>query len=520
MARGCNAAWCDQIVSSADNRTSCCCMYMGDAPTTFRPDGSLASIMENRNSPQLQAVRRHQAGGARQSGCDGCIHTIDLPPGRRPVYFDYEVIGSLSERQAANLALVRQEVEDGAIELRSAPLRYLLYFSWFCNLSCVICNQLQSRDHMPDTLPDDLYERWRDAFASALWIDCIGGEPFTIPPAIGFIRKFVADAELAEVRLRLTSNGTLLHKHLPWLKAKERISFNISIDSIGAGYEAVRVGGTWAQVRDNLLAIRDLMRTERPLWRLGTNALITKTGVPFLPDFARFHVEEGIGTFFQVLKLDRGNEEALYREDILTYPALLDDVPGWDESFTEAIAIFERGNHDVTAQALRGFRDRLRRALADPCQSVDPFGRRVAEVDGAADILRLIVGNLQHTDNPPVLNGALAEYTSPDPGFGVAAKLNFQGGVPGGGIIGLRLSWPAILPPGAVHCQSVVYDFQSFRALRWRERFEGNRREVDLVVQSLAPAGQDVALLLMLMSGGAKRRNILPTRLELWVREA
>ena len=491
-------------------------MYMGDAPTTFSADGALTSVMDKRNSPQLQAVRRLQAGGVATKGCEACFFSITHPADRRPVYFDYDTQGSITARQQANLDLVRHEFETGAVELRSKPLRYLLYFSWFCNLSCVICNQLQSRDHKPDTLPDDLYDRWREDFADALLVDCIGGEPFTIPPAISFLRKFAADTELAEVRLRLTSNGTLIHKHLDWLKAKHRINFNISIDAIGAGYESIRIGGKWEQLRANLLAIRDLRRTERPEWFLGTNALVTKTGIPHLADYARFHVEEGISTFFQVLKLDRGNEEALYREDVLTYPSLLEDVPDWDDCFTEAADIFERGGQTDVTVALRGFRDRLRHAVVEPCRSVDPFVQKLADISGAENIQRLIVGNLGQSGPQAQRIEDLAEFSSPDPDFGLVARLNFQGGVPGGGVIGLRLSWPDHIPDGTRYCQSVVYDLRPFQVLRWKEYKAEGRRIVDMVILSQSAPGQDASLMVSLMSAGAKHRNILPTGLEVW----
>ena len=109
-------------------------MYMGEAPTTFHADGSLVSVMEARTSPQLQAVRRLQAGGGSVRGCETCIHSIEQPAARRPPYFEYDLPGPLSARQQANLDLVRHEFDTGALRLESRPLRYLLYFSWFVSL--------------------------------------------------------------------------------------------------------------------------------------------------------------------------------------------------------------------------------------------------------------------------------------------------------------------------------------------------------------------------------------------------
>jgi organic radical activating enzyme len=79
------------------------------------------------------------------------------------------------------------------------------YFSWGCNLSCAFCYQVPWRDQWRTALPDDLFERCRDDFLSMLQVECIGGEPFAIPSALSFMRKFVADPELAQVRLSDTS---------------------------------------------------------------------------------------------------------------------------------------------------------------------------------------------------------------------------------------------------------------------------------------------------------------------------
>jgi len=522
LRAGCTAPWSDLVVSSADNRTSICCMFLGKAPDTFDSGNRVRPLRDLWHAPELQAVRHLQSGGDPTPGCAACIHSIEAPPSRREPYFDFSTQGRLSERQQANLDLARQEAATGSLTPESLPLRYLLYFGWFCNLSCIICNQLPNRDQMPATLPDDLFEQWRDHFAAAIMIDCIGGEPFTIPPAIAFMRKFVADSDLAGVRLRITSNGTLLHKHLDWLRRKERISFNISIDSIGDGYEHVRAGGKWAQVRDNLLAACEIARAERPEWTVSTNALLTRSGVPFLPEFARFHVESGIPTFFQALKPDRGNEEVLYREDILSFPHLLDDLPDWEDHFKQAIAIFETSGQPEAAKGLRDYFDRIRRTRAEPRRNLDPFGRLLGAAEGAEGILGLVVGSVGKEKDagirtsPPVVEGSLAGFTSADPDFGLGLRLNFRGGVPNGGIVGIRLSWPATLPPDIRHCHAIFYDFPPFLLLSWKECRRGDERVVDMVICDTTAARTDVSMVLTMMNARINTRNALPHRLEVW----
>ena len=206
---GCCAAWSDVKVSSADNRTSPCCELLGPAPATFNPDMSLRSPAELWNDPQMHMVRRAQSGGKNSPGCDGCVYSIDTPEPARKTYRLFQVPDSLTAEQAANLALAWQEYDATAIHLKSLPLRYTLFFGWFCNIDCMLCNQLPHRDSMPQTLPSDIFEQWREPFRSALEVECIGGEPFAIPSAVAFMRKFVTAEDLTSVRMRITTNATI-----------------------------------------------------------------------------------------------------------------------------------------------------------------------------------------------------------------------------------------------------------------------------------------------------------------------
>ncbi len=525
MSFGCNAPWSDFAVSSADNRTSVCCRFLGKAPTTFDTGGRVRPLAELWHSPEIQAVRRLQSGHESLSGCSSCPNSIERPQTTRQVYFDYNDTEHLSPGQQANLDLARREFEAGTLEPISLPLRYLLYFSWFCNLSCTICNQLPNRDQMRAALPDDLFEQWREALAVALQVECFGGEPFTIPPAIAFMRKFAADPEMDPVRLRITTNGTLLHKHLDWLKQKRRVTLNVSIDSIGAGYERIRVGGSWEQVRANLLAAQHIAHSEQPEWVVSTNALITKTGIPFLPEFARFHVESGLNTFFQALRFDRGNEEVLYHEDVLAFPGLLKEVEGWRDFFAEAIAILADGGLNGAAEGLSGFYEQLKRSEHHPYYRINPFGLRLAVVEGAANILGLVAGSVgkAETDSiiasPPDIVEGNAGFVSMDPDFGLAIRITFGHGVPSGGIIGLRLAWSLPLPVGSIPCHALFYDMPPFQLLSWKESTSAAERTIDMVIRDTVAARTQIAMVPTMMNAKIGIRNALPDRLEIWIAE-
>jgi len=520
---GCAAPWSDLLVSSADNRTNNCCEYTGPAAATFRPDGSLRSVVELWNGPEILAIRRIQAGRTRLKGCTGCPFSLDTPAEARQSFYEFYTPDSLTERQQANLDLARQERQAGLLRLTALPVRYVLFFGWFCNLSCPICNQLPHRDGMPATLPASLLDQWLSQFAVATRVECIGGEVFAIPSALAFMRAFVAVPELAPVRLRITTNGTLLHKHLDWLKAKERLSVNISIDSIGPTYERVRVDGKWDQVKKNILTTAGLIRDHRPHWDLETNALISKSVIPALPDYARFHTEHGVTTYFQIPNFTRGNEEVLYREDILRFPALLREIPGWQDAVAEAIALFDGAGATQTATQLRNIFAPLQARSQTPDVQPNPFGRKIAEASGTAGCLGLIAGTVGNDTVTPDLIDGLPGFTSGDPHFGLIVRLDLGRldlgtARPGDGTIGIRLVWPATLPAQSRYCHTTLYDAQRFRLLSWTEHRADGERIIELVARSPAPgaSGPSGPILLTLMNARMTARNILPHRLEIW----
>src|SRR5262249_19020492 len=125
------------------------------------------------------------------------------------------------------------------------------------------------------------------------------------------------------------------------------------------GFENIRVGGKWSLVERNLLALKEIIAKERPEWFLATNALVMKTGVPYLPEFARWHVRHNIQTHFLDFINFRGTEDAFYAENLLDQPQLLDDVRGWEENFREAIELFHAAGHTPASASLQHFYDRL-----------------------------------------------------------------------------------------------------------------------------------------------------------------
>jgi hypothetical protein len=506
----CHAPWFEINLSAADDRVVNCCDYT-DQGARLLSHGTVRSIRDLWHDPGMIDSRRIQAGlKAGPHGCSGCPHSVDTAPLPTPNPLFICVPESLTAEQAANLELARQEYAARALTPRALPVNYRVFFGWGCNLRCTICNQVPHRELMREKLPAQAFAAWRDDLRQALMVECIGGEPFAIPSGLAFMRLLAEAEDLASVRMLITSNGTLLHQHLDWLKAKRRISFNISIDSVGEGYEAIRVGGHWERLAGTLRAIRRISGTERPEWHLVTNALVTRTGLLHLPDFARFHVAEDIHTGFIRLRFTPGIEEVLYQEDILRYPHLLDTVPQWEQRFAEAIAIFREGGFAGEAAALESI---LGECLTARQGALAPevCRRKVAEV-GCQEVRRMILGPVGFEEVELGEAGGRIGFHSPSTRSGVAAGINLN--APADGLLRVAMEWPAT--PEVSPCRLVIHDQEDFALVAWSE----TRRDGMIVKQALVRARRATAeplhLVLSLMASRADGVSHLPDRLSVW----
>lgn len=358
------------------------------------------------------------------------------------------------------------------------------------------------------------FELWRAEMRLATEVECLGGEPFAIPAGLAFMKAFVEAEDLAHVPLKLTTNATLLHRHFDWLAGKERIIFNVSIDSVGAGYESIRVGGDWDAVSANLREIRRRMRDGQPHWRLMTNALHTKTGLAHLPDFARFHVAEDIHTGFNALRPTRGIEETVYAEDLVRFPHLVDAVPEGRAKLDQAIAIFEEGGFAGEAAALKGLREGIRTSNR-PVPRRAAMTRVLASVRGP-DVGRMMVGSLGPGGLDLARQNGRLGFVALVKDQGVVLGVNFHGTLPEDGRVTLRLGWDGLHLESEAACLVVLYDQPDFSLLSWTENpAEGSGLTKELEVCANGDPAQPKRLLISLMAAGGTRFNRLPDRLDL-----
>lgn len=507
----CSAPWGEMVLSPAENRVTCCCEYSAHSEGLVLPDGQLRRLEDMWNAPELRRVRRVQAGTEpAPHGCSGCAFSFDQPAPQISDVFIQHDTDELTPAQRANLELARREYADKADNLRSRPVKYVVFFGWGCNISCRICNQVPHRNQLKGKLPIGAYELWRDHMSDAAMIECLGGEPFALPSGLEFMQAFTADRGMDHVRMMITTNATLLDKHLSWLRAKDRISFNVSIDSVGAGYESIRVGGNWKTVEANLRAVRQLITTEKPLWRLKVNALMTRTGLDHLPDFARFLVDTGINSSFHALRPTRGIEETLYQEDILRYPRLLAQTPGWQQKMTEAVNILTEGGMVAEAQSLEGFHQTLRGHNRPPPTDLTQL-RPLAAI-GRQDLPRMLAGLIGNPGMDMAAGGFRAGMISDCVVLGV----NFHATIPADGKVTIRLYWPMDeMSKSRLPCHLVLTDQPDFSLQDWSEHQENGMVVKTMTVSVIGDASLPKRLLLALMPAKVGVLNLLPQRLEL-----
>lgn len=508
----CADPWSILVLSPAEDRVTPCCVYADHGEALFLPDGSLSGIEALWNGPMLRTARQVQAGlVTAPHGCSGCAMSFDAPTSLSEPSFEQFAADAVTPEQQANFDLAREDYRNKAATMRALPVKHVVFFGWGCNISCRICNQVPHRDSLQGKLPAGAYQTWREAMRVAAVVECLGGEPFALPAGLDFMRTFAADRGMDHVRLLITTNGTLLARHLDWLKEKPRVSFNVSIDSVGAGYESIRVGGKWDVVEANLRAVRAIAATENPQWTITANALMTKTGIYHLPDFARFLVDADIHTTFHQLRPTRGIEETLYQEDILGYPRLLDQMPDWQHRMAEAETIFRNAGFYAEASALEGFALRLRGANLPPARpTTSP--QRIAAVTGA-DIGRMVIG---HVGNGPVeLRDHRFRGTKIDDGLVLA--VNFHGTLPSDGMVTIRLSWndPPADAKGEHLCHAVFYDQADFSLIGWTLTEDKGRTVKDMAVSVNGDPTAPKRLMIAMMTAQAGTVNRLPDCLEI-----
>jgi len=352
----CSAPWYELNLSAPDGNVAACCYYSGKRDPWL--DDSV-DISHYWNGPSIREARRTQKGAIPSpNGCSSCFYFNQVLPGQN--YYSFaNPPADTSSAQLENWHLAKSEYEAKVEQASCMPLRIYANFGFGCNLSCTMCHQVPRRSELKRQILAETVLNWHEALTRCLDFSVIGGEPLTLSEGLKFIRKFAPDERYDATRLSVYTNGTLVQKHWDTWKTKRKLSFTISLDSIGMGYEAIRVGGRWSEVERNILDILKEKAKSHPDWGITTNANMQKTGIPYLPEFAKWHVKHQIHTFFYDFISAPGVEDTYHRDNILHNSQLLDSIPNWRDLIDEAVGVFRSAGWGFEADQLEQYRNRV-----------------------------------------------------------------------------------------------------------------------------------------------------------------
>jgi MoaA/NifB/PqqE/SkfB family radical SAM enzyme len=258
-------------------------------------------IREIWNGAQLAELRGHIGNNNLGGGCMECGKMLDSGNfhGVRARYYDEFAPDSFKERL--------KKTWGGLTGARPYPKVMEFELSNRCNLECVMCNgyfssSIRKNREMLPALTSPYDERFVDELEEFLphLTDAkfLGGEPFMIDIYLKIwerIRKVNPD-----IRIHITTNGTMLTDRVKKLLEGLRAGIILSIDSVNREtYSKIRINGDFDRVMANLDYLRDYTK------RKGT--FISMAACPItlnwheLPDMLRFCTERDIYLYFNAV---------------------------------------------------------------------------------------------------------------------------------------------------------------------------------------------------------------------------
>ena len=516
----CSAPWYELNLSAPDSNVSACCYYAGRRDEWLDDPIDLNHYW---NGVGIQETRRVQKGTVpAPNGCSSCFYFQQSLPGQGwhgNNYYDFSAPPiDLSEAQAKNWHQAKLDYEARTELVTCTPLRLYANFGYTCNITCTMCHQVPRRGELKRQILADTILAWDQMLERCLDVCVIGGEPFAMPEAVKFIRKFAPDKRYENVRLTVYTNATVIHKHWNTLRDKRLLWIGVSLDSIGEGFEKIRLGARWSDVERNLLTALEIKARSHPDWVITTNANVQKAGIPYLPEFAKWHVKHGIRTFFFDFISAPGVEDTYYTDNILQNPQLLDGIPGWSDSFSEAASIFRSVGWESEAAHLDQYRNRV---VANADANADQIAKMrrqrnrndwvsLIDVNGKRNLKESLVPNCP--EGKPAVEvveqSGLIGFAKTRLGDFFATEFCQVSVPPGGGKFRLRAYWPKGVPADGYTrlAHAVVQNQSSTQLPDFREYHDfgfgtelaitGDLPEGTRAIRAvLTPLGEDVTLL-------------------------
>lgn len=345
----CSQPWFEMQIQY-DTQVRPCCYY---AENMYAWDFSCpVDVRELWNSQPLMVVRAVIASDMNEdSPCSACqfVRYASVPS-------FLEIDDAVNELQRCNWEAAIRNYEARSLVVDSTPVKFYFNFGLACNLSCLMCCQMDQRGHDSRVIPAERLLEFKEYLVRANEIVVIGGEPLVLHQALAFIEAMANDPDYSNVKLTILTNATLLDRFMPLLRNMRRLNLMVSLDSVDDSYEKIRRRASWAQTSKNVLAFKQESLEHNGLWSISVSSIIMKTSIPKLADFARWCIINDIPVFFGPLVEYPFTES----ENVFKHPELLDELPGWEKQFDEAIALLEqKGWEEKGSGPLRLMKEQL-----------------------------------------------------------------------------------------------------------------------------------------------------------------
>ena len=351
----CSQPWFEMQIQY-DTQVRPCCYY---AENMYTWDFSCpVDVLDLWNSPSLMVVRAVIASDMNEgSPCSACQFVRFAS---KPSFL--EIDNAVNELQRSNWESAIQNFQARALIVESTPVKFYFNFGLACNLTCVMCCQMDQRGHDRRVIPPDRLLEFKSYLVRANEIVVIGGEPLILSQVRIFIEHLAFDSDYSNVKLTILTNATLLDRFMPLLRNVRRLNLIVSLDSIGDSYGRIRQGADWAHTSNNVLAFKQESLVREGLWSISVSSIIMKSSIPRLADFALWCTTNDIPVSFGPLVEYAFTES----ENVFKYPELLSELSGWQTQFDMAIAILEeKGWRESGSDSLRLMKEQLTAAWND-----------------------------------------------------------------------------------------------------------------------------------------------------------
>lgn len=254
-----------------------------------------------------------------------------------------------------NLKLNQAEIEQGQTVLKSWPHRLMILLTTKCNLGCIMCHRVKTRDHFTVTL--EALKKIYDLLPYVNWLNWQGGEVFLVEH---FKEVFLKISEYRHIYQNILTNGLLIDEEWARILNSSNTAVTYSIDGVTkATYEKIRKGARFDDLVKSCSNMGRFRAKYNPSNSLEITSVVMKSNYQELDLFPEFCKKFG----FTNLRFDYLHPEVIPEEDIIlgsdlnAREYLKDELPkiemeckklniGFNYTFKNAL--FPNSNKEVT----------------------------------------------------------------------------------------------------------------------------------------------------------------------------